>query len=387
MRSRPSRGVSQPRRGMALPLVILVLFVLTASLAGGFALASGERKVDDAAKAGVLAETYAETGLQRILADRGALGLSGVPGASDSTRVTFTGGYYDVITTRLRPASGTTIPGLYFVRSHAVVTRTGVSGAPSAEYTLTMLSTWAAGMLTVQSSFTGINGTDKAGASGTISGVDQCPVGSGGTGTTIAAVAVPTLAADGGPGYDGSTAPLVGSPLISYIGATPSAAAATVPIDWASLYAGTGFTPDFTSDFNGTGFPSASYFSANPNAWPVIYVNNGPANAGHEFVLPEAGRGLLIVQDDIRLNGATAGWDGIIIAGGKLTSNGTNRVQGATITGLNTQLGITPGTNDVNDLNGTKQYLYDSCNVSSATSGFGRLRPFKNTWSNSFKTF
>lgn len=374
------------RRGMALPLVIVVLLVLGASFAGGVALARGERALDDAGKNGVLAQINAETGLQRIVADRAALGLTGTPGASDSTRVTFSGGYYDVTTTRLRAPSGG-IPGLYLLRSHAVITRVGVGGAPSAEYTATQLAVWAAGHMSVQSALTGYNGTDKAGASGAISGVDSCPVAQGGTGGSIAAVAVPTLAADGGAGYDGSLTPLDGTPKVQYIGANPAAAAASSGIDWINIYAGTAFTADFISDWQGNGFPTQAWFTANPTSFPIIFVQNGPPNGGNEFVLNNFGRGMLIVQDDIRLNGNTAGWDGILLVGGRIRTNGSNRVSGATVAGLNTIKGVTPQDNDVNDLNGTKAFLYNSCNVSQSANALGKLRIYKNTWSNNFKTY
>lgn len=394
MNTSPRSIVSQPRRGMALPMVIVVLLVLSASFAGGVALARGERALDDAGKTGVLAQTYAETGLQRVIADRSGLGLSGMPGASDSTRVTFTGGYYDVMTTRLRAAVGTTVPGLYVVRSHAVITRTGVAGAPSAEYTVTQMATWTAGTMNVQSALTSVNGTDKAGAAGVISGADQCPPASGGTNDTIAAVAVPTTSSDGGSGYDGSTAPLVGRPLVQSLGATPAIAAAASPIAWQGIYDGTSITPDRTVDWQGNAiapdtlnFPTSAWFAANPTAFPVIYVKNGPPNSGNEFVMAEFGRGMLIIQDDVRLNGNTAGWDGIILVGGRLRTNGSNRVSGATVSGLNTQLGVTPNANDINDLNGTKQFLYNSCNVKSATNALGKLRVFRNTWSNVAKTY
>lgn len=372
---------------MALPMVIVILLVLGTSFAGGVWMARGERALDDAGKWSVVAQTYAETGLQRVISDRGALGLSGQPGASDSTRVAFSGGYYDVITTRLRQSSGTTIPAIYYLRSHATVTQRNVAGSPNAEYTVTMIATWKNGHMAVQSALTGYNGTDKAGASGAISGVDSCPVASGGTGGSIAAVAVPTTAADGGPGYDGSTSPLTGTPLIQSLGATPTAAAAASPIDWVSIYNGTAFSADFVSDWQGNGFPSTAWFTANPTAFPVIFVQNGPPNGGNEFVLSSFGRGLLIVQDDIRLNGNTAGWDGILLVGGRIRTNGSNRVMGATVAGLNTIMGVTPQPNDVNDLNGTKAFLYNSCNVSSAAAGLGSLRVYKTTWANNFKTF
>ena len=394
----------RPRHGMALPMVIVVLLVLSASFAGGVALARGERALDDAGKTGVLAQTYAETGLQRIVSDRASLGLSGQPGASDSVRVAFSGGYYDVTTTRLRAPVGTTLPGLYFVRSHSVVTRSGVASGPAAEYTLTMLSVWTAGTMMVQSALTSVNGTDKAGAAGVISGADQCAVAAGGTNDTLPAVAVPAIAPDGGPGYDGSTSPLVGNPLVRTLGATPTAAAAASPISWPDIYAGNAITPDYTVDWGGIAiapdtlnFPTSAWFAANPTRYPVIMVKNGPPNAGNEFVMAEFGRGMLIVQDDIRLNGNTAGWDGIILVGGRLRTNGSNRVSGATVSGLNTQFTIAPNVcpsascapsaNDINDLNGTKQFLYNSCTVKSSTAALGKLRVYKNTWSNIYKTF
>jgi hypothetical protein len=376
------------RSGMALPVVIVVLLVLSASLAGGVMLARGERVIDDAGKSAILAQSFAETGLQRGLSDRSAIGLTGMPGASDSTRVTVAGtGYYDVVTTRMRTAVGTSVPGLYFIRAHAVITRSGVAGSPTSEYTVTQLATWKKGTMTVQSALTGVNGTDKAGNAGTISGVDQCPVGSGGSGVTLPAVAGPTTAADGGAGYDGMTGPLIGNPQVQSLGATPAAAAAAVPIDWPSIINGSAMTFDYTSTGAGVGFPTQAWFDANPTVFPTIFINNGPPGSGTEFDMALFGRGLLVVYDDIRLNGNTAGWDGVILVGGRLRSNGTNRVQGATVTGLNTQLGITPPANDVNDLNGTKQFLYDSCNVSSAVSGLGSFRVYKNTWSNSYKVY
>ena len=385
------RGIPDPRgvasrRGMALPMVIVVLLVLAASFAGGVALARGERALDDTAKAAAVAQTYAETGLQRITGDRQALGLIGEPGAQDSTRVMVPGGYYDVTTTRVRPP-GATVAGMYYLRSHAVVTAASIAGAPPAEYTVTSLATWMSGSMDVESAMTSYNGIEKSGVSGAISGVDQCSIADGGSGDTVAAVAVPTIASDGGAGYDGSLTPLEGSPLVKIIGPTPVVAAASSTIDWPSLYDGSAITPQFISDWQGNGFPSQAWFDSNPTVYPIIWIKNGPPNGGYEFVLNYFGRGLVIVQDDIRLNGNTAGWDGILLVGGRVRTNGSNRVSGATVAGLNTQLGVTPLPSDINDLYGTKAFLYNSCNVKKATAAMGSLRVFKNTWSNNFKTY
>lgn len=375
-----TRGTARP--GFALPMVILVMFILVGALASGFAILSGERAADDASIQAQTATALAETGLQQGLRNRPGLGLPAVPPAgTESTRVTLSGGYADIVTTRMRAPVGTTVPALYLVRARGVRTRSGVAGAGNAVAMSTAFATFQQMTMTVQSAMTGINGIEKAGAAGAISGVDQCPVASGGTGTTIAAVAVPD-----NPGYDGSLTPLVGSPKVQSLGSDPSTAATTVPFDWADIVSGSAITPDFLSTADGTGFPNSGWFSSNPTRWPTIIVNNGP-NPNVEFTLSSFGRGLLIVYGDLNLNGNTAGWDGIIIVGGKITSNGTNQVSGATITGLNVKLGYSVDDNDVNDLNGTKSYYYNSCNVKSALSALGALRVYQNTWANHFPAY
>lgn len=373
---------SENRPGFALPMVILVMFILVGALAAGFNMLSSERAADDASVQSQVAAALAETGLQQGLRNRPGLGLPVVPPAGiESTRVTLANGYADIITTRLRAPVGTTVPALYLVRSRGVRTRTGVAGAGNASAMSSAFATFQNMTMTIQSAMTGINGIDKAGNAGAISGVDQCPVALGGTGGSVAAVAVPDV-----PGYSGHTGPLAGTPLVQSLGATAATAATTVPFDWADIVSGSAITPDFLSDYLGTGFPSTGWFSSNPLRWPTIIVNNGPY-PNNEFTLSSFGRGLLIVYGDLNLNGNTAGWDGIIIVGGKITSNGTNAVSGATITGLNVKLGYNVTNNDVNDLNGTKSYYYNSCNVNSALSALGALRVYQNTWANNFPSY
>src|SRR5690606_565482 len=148
--------------------------------------------------------------------------------------------------------------------------------------------------MTVQSAMTGINGINKNGNSGAISGVDKCPVASGGTGTTLPAVAVPD-----DPGYSGKTGPLTGTPPIQSLGADQEAAADAVPIAWDAIVNDNALTADFDLPASGAGFPNSTWWSNNPNRWPVIIVRNGPY-PNTEFTLPAHGRGLLVVFGDIR---------------------------------------------------------------------------------------
>lgn len=370
------------RAGFALPVVILAMFLLVGALASGFAMLRGERAADDGTLQSQAASALAETGLQQGLTNRVGLGLSAEPGATpDSVRLTLTGGYVDIVTTRLRAAVEGGAPGVYYVRTRGVRTMSGIANAGDAVATASAFANYSIITLTVKSSMTGINGIKKAGSSGLISGHDQC-----GQKSSLPGVAVP---AD--PGITGSgqwEQSLEGSEKADTIGATPEELADSVGIDWDAIVNGDALTADFDLPASGVGFPDATWFTNNSSSWPVIIVRNGP-DPTTSFALPNFGRGLLVVFGDLNMNGNTAGWDGIILIGGRLTSNGSNEVNGATVTGLNVQLGFTVENNDVNELQGTKQYKYHSCHVQSALTngGGGTLRPIQSTWANNFPTF
>lgn len=371
------------RNGFALPMVVLVMFLLVGAVASGFAMLSGERAADDSSLQSEAAFALSETGLQQGLRNRAGLGLNPMPAAYESTRVTLDNGYADIITTRLRDSVGTTVPALFLVRSRGVNTKSGSANAGSAMQMSSAFATFQVMTMKVQSAMTGINGINKNGNAGTISGVDQCSMANGGTGTTLPAVAVP---AD--PGYDGKLGPLEGNPMIDTIGADAEEAAEAVPFDWDAIVNDDAITADFDLPASGAGFPNAAWFAVEPHRWPTIIVRNGP-EASTLFSLPTHGRGLLIVFGDIVLNGNSAGWNGIILVGGRLTSNGSNEVQGATITGLNMKLGynVHDNTLDENNLNGTKKFLYNSCNVTKALSAMGSFRVFQNSWANSYPSY
>jgi hypothetical protein len=369
------------RPGFALPVVILALFILVGALAGGFAALRGENAADDSTLQAQSAAALAESGLQQALTNRTSMGLAAIPTGSDSARVTLTGGYVDVITTRLRaPVSGGA-PGVYYIRTRGVRTSTGVANIGNSVAMASAIATYNTVNLTVKSSMTGINGIKKAGSSGLISGHDVC-----GAKASLPGVAVP---AD--PGIDGTgkwETSLEGSVKADTIGATPEQIADSVGIDWDAIVNHGAISATYDLPASGIGFPNDAWFTANPTSWPTIIVRNGP-DPTTSFALPADGRGMLIIFGDLNLNGSSAGWDGLILVGGRLTSNGANEVQGATITGLNVQLGYTVEDNDVNELNGTKKYLYNSCHVGSALqqSGGSTLRQVNSTWANNFRTW
>ncbi len=153
--------------------------------------------------------------------------------------------------------------------------------------------------------------------------------------------------------------------------------APNVPVDWVSIRGG-GITPDFTSNWQGVGFPSAAWFAANPTTYPIIVVANDTAVA-QSFTLPYAGRGMLIVYGNMIISGSDM-WNGVVLIGGTITSNGNNTIAGAVVTGLNVKLGWPVPVNAIG--NGNKDFQYNSCTVASAVSGLGKMRAYKNTWFN-----
>ncbi len=377
--------IRKARQGFALPVVLIALFLLTGALASGFAMLRGERSADDASLQQDAAIGLAEAGLQQGLNNRTGMGLAALPTGTDSARITLSGGYADVVTTVLRAPVGNTVPGLYYVRSRGVRTQTGVSGAGNAVATASSFATYNVITLTVKSAMTGINGINKAGSAGLISGHDQC-----GAKSSLPAAAVPK-----NPGMTGSGQwlnSLSGSKKIDTLGLTRTEVANMVGVDWDAIVNDGAITPQFDIPSGGTGFPNQTWFNNNPTSWPTIIVRNGPFGTHPTFPLPvDSGRGLLIVFGDLRFNGGSSGWKGIILVGGRLVSNGGQSIDGAIISGLNEQLGIAVEENDVevNNLNGTKNYNYNSCWVTNALMGSGgnSLRPYRSTFSNSFPTW
>jgi len=348
-------------RGLALPMVIAAVAIFSALLVAGFLLVGGQRRTNDNQEAQLRALSIAQSGLQQYIVNRGGLGFTSKPAAaSESTRVTVPDGYADVVATRLRAAIGLQA-AIYVVRAHGFATRAGLSGTPLAERMVAQLAYWQNGAISVQAGWTSLTGLTKNGGSGTLSGVDAC-----GDSATVAGVAVPTT-----PGYSqsgGSSVP-AGNPPVNNLG-TQGQANGSVKIDWDGIVNGGALTPDIT-------IPSGSWPSfSNPNYWPTILViGNG--------TIP-TGRGLLVVTGDATIGGS-ASWDGVILVGNSLTSNGNNTINGAIMTGLNALLGLNPGPNAIG--NGNKTFQYNSCSVANAMAGMGALIPFNNAWLDSWPTY
>ena len=351
------------RRGVALPMALLVLVVLTILLAAGFAALSSERRVHANDEAALDAFTLAETGLEVFIAKRDSFGFTAAPPTlSESTRIALGGGYADVILKRIR---NDTLAGRYgyAVRSHGVSTLAALSGTPQAERTVAEYAVWQTGSMNVLAGWTSLSGLHKNGSSSMGSGADQC-----GKQPAMPGVAVP-----GNPGYTQNGGPLApqGNPPVDTVAPTSTQMADSVKIDWAGLSGGTALTPDITIP------PGAWPSFSNPNYWPTILVKG-------DFALPGNGQGTLIVTGGLTISGNIT-WDGVLLVGDNLTSNGNNAVNGATVTGLNVKLGATLPQGDIG--NGTKSFNYNSCNIAKAMAGMGQLVGYSNAWVDNWPTY
>jgi hypothetical protein len=342
------------RKGFAIPVAILVIMVLTIMIAGGFSLVSAERRSVSDQKSQISAFRIAEQGLEIYLIRRDSLlsgtpGYTKVPGLKDSVIINMTGGFANVSLTRIRAPRGNQA-GIYVIRSKGTETAGAYAGTPQGVRTVAQYVLWEPLPMQVLAGWTALSGLQKNGAAGTIGGIDVC-----GFADTVAGVVVPF-----NPGYTGKTV-AIGDPPID------SVAPDSVEIDWNAIINLNAITPTVT--IPGGSFPTAAQF-ADTTFYPIIRINQA------DFTIPTSGQGMIIASGNLTINGST-GWNGVLLVGGDITSNGNNGVQGATVSGLNVKLGTYVPSSTAN---GTKEYLFNSCEVAKATTPAGALVTLRNTW-------
>jgi hypothetical protein len=347
------------RRGFAIPTALLIIAALTIMVAGGFSLVSAERRSVADQKSQITAFRIAEQGLEIFLVKRDSLmaghpGYSHVPGLTpDTAIIPMTGGVATVTLTRLRPVRGSQ-SGLYVARSRGVETVGAYAGTPQGVRTVAQYVLWEPAPMQVLAGWTALSGLQQNGGAGTLGGIDVC-----GDSAAIAGVVVPV-----NPGYSGKTI-AVGDPPVD------SVAPDSVAIDWNGILNLGAITPTITIPPGSwpTTAMTTAYGDPNSTYYPIVRANG-------DFVLPTSGRGMLIVTGSLTFNGSV-GWDGVILVGNDITSNGNSTISGATVSGLNVKLGTyVPGATG----NGTKQYNYNSCEVAKATTTMGALVTLRNTW-------
>ena len=384
------------RDGFALPMAIVVLALLTMGLVAGFAMTSSELSTTASQRAQARAYSNAQMGLETFLTRRKeksgstmfcphcwavnataangnvAANLDALPTQRETVTVAFAAGsaiiratpvWVDVATGR----------GKFFITSTGYDSTSSFGGGSgrtsTASRTVGVFVSWNKITMNVVSAWTSLSGISKQGT-GLISGVDRGNCGNG----DVAGLSVPWNPNNGKADLNvsGNSFSPTGNPPYDTT-STFAQESSKVKLDWATIKSGAALPADITIP-NGT-FPASSTFAADTNYWPVIHIT------ASNFTLPNQGRGMLIVDGDLTINGSNQ-WDGVILVGGVLTSNGNNVSEGATLSGLNYLIGQHPAMSTADDAqaNGQKSYVYNSCSVAKASSSMARYTMMPNTW-------
>ena len=158
-------------------------------------------------------------------------------------------------------------------------------------------------------------------------------------------------------------------------------------IPWQGVLDGSEASYDYVID-DVADFPD---LASNPDEWAVIKIDQpgSPTSTPQDQVTLDdtccSGRGLLVVEQNVKLSGDFT-WDGILLVGGGLMSSGNNTIRGSIALGLNTKLpGFTLFDLGPNDLGaGTKTYQYNACHLARAGREAGKLVMIPGSWSESY---
>jgi hypothetical protein len=347
------------RRGFALPLAILALALMTATIVAAYSTTSAETVANNAMRSQERALQLAQTGLQQFYVRRSEAGFCSNcatdPSVADSewTRVTLPGGYADVVAMRQRQRfSSLGIAAVYFMRSTGVDTGVKLSGAGNAVYakrTIGQYATWGTTPVRVIGGLTSLNGlrNNATGGGERIDGDDAC-----GGGPSVPGAVVPRGGLYGGTGNQpGGSIPVDSTRTLDSL-------RKVIGIDWQGIIVNNALPADIT--IPGGSFPTALAFALGGTTyWPVIRIKNS-------YTLPNDGKGLIIADSNLVIP-AGVDWDGIILVGGAISVTGTGTLEGVVITGLNRMLSTTANPYDFtgrrDTVSSTKRIRYNSCDV------------------------
>lgn len=340
-------------------MALLVLMALSGLAMAGHLVSTTDYRINQNHTASLRAFYLADRGFSDFLA-RGKV-------RTDTSVYTYGGGTASVILEPLLTVDDSS--NLYILTS---VGRHAPPEGGLAVRTLSAAVIRKAAGFRVNAALTAAGGLEKNGNAGSVSGLDaatpaDCPVG--GT-EDVAGLAVPPggFSQNGNGKGKGSGSGFVGNPGIDST-QTAVALLGGTHIDWQGLLDESFAQADYV--LSRDGFPD--FGSLGADEWPLILIDQ----ASFSMTPPQSGRGTLVVQGDLTLNGNVR-WDGLILVGDELESNGLQHVAGAVVTGLNLLLGQTAEESNLG--NGNWDYRYHSCNVLAALKAIGSLIEEPGTW-------
>ncbi len=358
-------------RGVALPLTIFVIAILTLMLGATFTRAATEHRIAAGSKWALDALFVAQAGLEKYFGqDFTAFDR---PLSGDSMLLDVPGGWAWVVPNVLITPADTMYDFRYIIRSTGYVDDPSQPGNPLARHTVAQFADWQKAWLEApRAALIAANGLD----------VDPpiFKVMFDGRDRPNALCAGDPLLPDGfgarlpasSHNDDLDDARFNGSPDTLQLG-TRQSVAQLVNIDWAAIRSGA-FIPDYTSPQNGlTGdFPSQ-----------LVAGNYYESNDHFE------GEGLLIVTGNLRVSDSRDHWywRGVILVGGDAEfESDTTYIYGRVITGLNFLTGGSPGDTEI-EATQLADIRFDSCNIRKSLRSLQGFVPLQNTWIDNWATF
>lgn len=359
-------------RGFILATTLLVMTLLTVMLTAAFVMISAEYRTTNGSYATTRSLGLAQAGLQSYLSQSHVLG-SGY----DSLNYAFPGGYSRVVARRLRDSTATE-PAVWVVYSTGVDTTAALTSQASGQRVVAQLARLDPGTLPARAAMVAPNGVQyQSNGSNPINGNSLAYVTTGcvlpgSPARDTVGLSVGALTDISGqysspyPGGEGANG-------MEILGSASTTIDST-HIDWAALVSGE-FTPDYYASWP----PPCSSPSCVHQSY--YWTVNATVPSGQR-------RGLLVATNDVILSNF-AHWDGIIVAGGRLTTTSPTAnytIHGMVITGLNLALGSDPGPNVIRRGGGrTIQWSY--CYARSSTSSLSYLVPIRGTFVDTWKTY
>lgn len=346
--------------GFALILVLLVLVGMTVLGAGGWIITHSDFSATQNQRTALDAFYVANAGLEEYIANHQGFSPAGAT-------YTYPRGTATVSVHHLR-----TINKLQSVwRIESTGTHPLANGG-TAERTVGVIAMLNANTVKFPSSFTSATGLTKNGNAGEISGYDhatsgQCP-GAGNDDTNGVATPVGHPYEQSG---GGSLVP-EGSPKDTAVVGSQQELLESTGIDWESLVNGELFQFDYT--YSEDGWPD--YSSMSSDEFPIVYMDTGP-DGTFDMGPSHQGRGMLIIRGDLKMSGNFE-WEGPILVGGSVTTDGKQRIEGGIVSGFNLLLGESVGQSSIG--NGNKDILFHSCWIHAAMKGTANFVQKKHTW-------
>ncbi|MES2304791.1 MAG: hypothetical protein V4558_04760 [Gemmatimonadota bacterium] len=398
MKARKSR-LTANRRGAALMTVMLLVLLLLVAIVGAWTRTTTERRTALDATAQVDAYTMAQSGIDKYLVANPSQPTT----LPDSVTYNVTGGKVTVTLRYFRRSPVTPVDTILLITSRAEVTNDRYNAtAPRATRTVSQFLRFAPATFDVDAGFFALAGFEKNGASGTVSGVDHCTTAPAplasipglGVPSTSGSPTTPDLTQSGGSGSGWMDGNPDNAPVILGTPGPTGTAKDNLSFDWYDLSQRTNITPDY---YKRTVSPTVGWTPSTPptssNARLYFVQGDVTLNGGGDM---NNGYGILIVTGNLTLGGSWS-FNGIVMVGGKLTSNGNNTIYGATYTGLNISVPAYNPPNAANpsfpiptasDLgNGTKTYQYDSCMIKKALSQYGDWARLGNAWTDNWPSY